>query len=273
MHVSKAETERVLATPPATWQAYEHYLRATHTLALYESSLDRDELLKGRRELSHVLAVDPDYARAHASLARSYLSLWVHRWNDDCPWTAALDRAHQFAREAVRLAPNLPIAHAALGFALSWMRQHEAAIATFERAIELNPNLNDPDFAWILLLAGEPERAIQVLEQHMRLDPFYLPQAPWWLGSACYMVKRYADAVRHLQEAVSRAPSQAIIHRWLGAAYAQLGQLDKAKAEAAEAQRIEPWFTIGQAHFALACKRPEDAEHFRDGLRTAGFPE
>ena len=26
VHVNKAETERVLATPPATWQAYEHYL-------------------------------------------------------------------------------------------------------------------------------------------------------------------------------------------------------------------------------------------------------
>ncbi len=32
VHVNKAETERVLAKPPATWQAYEHYLRAADTL-------------------------------------------------------------------------------------------------------------------------------------------------------------------------------------------------------------------------------------------------
>ena len=32
VHVNKAETERALAKPPATWQAYDHYLRAADTL-------------------------------------------------------------------------------------------------------------------------------------------------------------------------------------------------------------------------------------------------
>ncbi len=143
------------------------------------------------------------------------------------------------------------------------MRQHEAAIAEFERAIVLNPNLNDFHFALALVLAGEPARAIQTLEAHMRLDPFYLPHTPGWLGFAYYMLERYADALPHLQECVSRAPNLAQSHHWLAATYAQLGQLDKARAEAAEGLRIEPWFTIGQALFARTCKRPEDAEHFK----------
>jgi len=42
----------------------------------------------------------------------------------------------------------------------------------FERAIVLNPNLNDFFFAQTLSVAGEPARAIQTLEAHMRLDPF-----------------------------------------------------------------------------------------------------
>ena len=205
VHVNKAETERVLATPPTTWHAYEHYLRAADIIVRFGSSINKNDLLQGRRGLEHALAIDPNYARAHASLSRSYVTLWVHRWDDDCPWSAALDRAHQSAREAVRLAPNLAGAHVALGWTLVWMRQHEAAIAAFQRAIGLNPNLYDPDFAWTLLLAGEPERAIQTLTAHMRLDPFYLPAAPWWLGCAYYMLKRYVDALRHLQEAVSRA--------------------------------------------------------------------
>jgi adenylate cyclase len=219
------------------------------------------------------LAIDPNYARAHAALSRTYLSLWVHRWDDDCPWSAALERAYHSAREALRLAFNLPEAHVALGYALTWMRQHEAAIAEFERAIVLNPNLNDFHFAWTLVFAGEPARAIQVLEAHMRLDPFYLPHAPGWLGFAYYMLERYADALPHLQECVSRAPNLAQSHHWLAATYAQLGRLDKAKAEAAEGLRIQPWFTIGQSLFARTCKRPEDAEHLKDGLRKAGYPE
>jgi adenylate cyclase len=81
------------------------------------------------------------------------------------------------------------------------------------------------------------------------------------------------DALPELQKAVSRAPNHGHTRRYLAATYAQLGQLDRAMEEAAEAQRIEPWFTIKQGIFARICKRPEDAERFNDGLRKAGFPE
>jgi adenylate cyclase len=273
VHVNKAETERVLAMPPATWQAYEHYLRAADTLVSFHSSLNKKDLLQGRRGLSRVLAIDPNYARAHAALSRTYVSLWAYRWDEDCPWSEALDRAHQSACEAVRLAPNLPAAHVALGFTLIWMRRHEAAVAEFERATVLNPNLNDFVFGWTLVVAGEPARAIQLLEAHMRLDPFYLPFAPWWLGAACYMLGHYEDAARHLQAAVSRAPNMALGHHWLAATYSQLGRLDKARAELVEGLRIQPWFTINQMPFIRCCKRPSDAEHLKDGLLKAGYPE
>jgi tetratricopeptide (TPR) repeat protein len=120
------------------------------------------------------------------------------------------------------------------------MRQHDAAIAEFERATELNPNLTDHHFAWALLVTGEPIRAIRTLEAHMRFDPFYLPRVPSLLGFAYYLHGRYADALAQLQKAASRAPNHGHCRRYLAATYAQLGQLDKAREEAAEALRIEP---------------------------------
>ena len=107
----------------------------------------------------------------------------------------------------------------------------------------------------------------------MKLDPFYQPGAPGSLGFAYYLLGRYVDALPHLQEAASRAPNHGHIRRYLAATYAQLGQFDRAQDEAADALRIEPWFTIDQGIFARICKRPEDAEHFSEGLRKAGFPE
>ena len=273
VHVNKAETERALAKPPAVWLAYDHYLRAAHTLALFHSSFNKAELLQARRDLDRALAIEPNYARAHAALSRSSIDLWVRRWDDDCPWTAAIDGAYQSAHEAVRLAPNLSDAHVALGWALGFMRQHEAAITAFERATQLNPNFTDYHFAFVLLVAGEPAKAIQTLEAHMRLDPFYQPSAPGTLGFAYYLLGHYLDALPHLQEAASRAPNHGHSRRYLAATYAQLGQLGRAKEEAAEALRIEPWFTIDQGIFARICKRRDDAEHFKDGLRKAGFPE
>lgn len=273
VHVNKAETERAFAKPPAVWLAYDHFLRAAHTFARFHSSFSKHDLLQVRRSLDQALAIDPKYARAHAIHSKSSISLWVHRWDDAYSWPAAIDGAHQSAREAVQLAPNLSDAHVALGWALSFMAQHEAAVAEFEHATELNPNLTDHRFAFELLVTGEPTRAIQALKAHMRLDPFCQPHAASLMGFAYYLLGRYADALPHLQKAASRTPDHGHSRRYLAATYAQLGQLDKAKEEAAEVLRIDPWFTIDQAIFAKICKRPKDGEHFNDGLRKAGIPE
>jgi adenylate cyclase len=87
------------------------------------------------------------------------------------------------------------------------------------------------------------------------------------------MLGRYTDAVPHLLRAVSRAPNLALGHHWLAATYAQLGRLDEARAEATEGLRIQPWFTISQMPFTRTCKRPEDGERLKYGLREAGYPE
>jgi len=83
--VNKAETERALAKPPAAWLAYDHYLRAAHTFLRFHSSFDKEDLLQVRRSLEQALAIDPDYARAHALLSKSYIELCLHRWDDAGP--------------------------------------------------------------------------------------------------------------------------------------------------------------------------------------------
>ena len=60
--------------------------------------------------------------------------------------SAALDRAYTLALKGVQLDPNLPMAHAHLGSALTWKRQLDAALAEFEKAMALNPNFR----AWRL---------------------------------------------------------------------------------------------------------------------------
>jgi adenylate cyclase len=63
------------------------------------------------------------------------------------------------------------------------------------------------------------------------------------------------------------------VHIFLAASLAQLGQLDEARAEAAEVLRIDPKYTIaGTARRLALFKRPEDAVHMFDGLRKAGLP-
>ena len=93
------------------------------------------------------------------------------------------------------------------------------------------------------------------------------------MGQANYMLKRYEEAVRLFRECISRVPNLQIPHIWLASAHAQLGQLEEARAEAAEVLGINPGFTIEGYKRFLLHKRPEDVEHRIDGMRKAGLPE
>jgi adenylate cyclase len=273
-HVNKAEIERTINKAPETWQAYDYYLRAADRHASFWSSLKATELYETRRLLEQSLAIDPDYARAYARLAWTHISAWNNSLDNDYLNPAALERAYHLAGRAVQLDPNLPQAHAQLGQILVRRREHVAAIAEFERAMALNPNFTDWRFTEALVLAGDPVRAIEAVEQHMRLDPFYVPLAPYWLGLAHYMLKQYTQALSLLRECASRAPNFRAGHVWLAATYAQLGNIEQARAEAAEVLRIEPGYTIEGAGAQLnPFKRAQDAEHYFDGLRKAGLPE
>jgi adenylate cyclase len=273
-HVNKAEVERTLLKPPATWHAYDYYMRAADILASLHSSFKVEELYETRRLLQQSLSMDANYARAHAMLAYTYSVSYGNPLDSDYLNSTTIDHALQFARNAIQLEPTLPQAHGSFGTALTWRAKHDAAIAEFEKAVLLNPNFTDYRFAMALVFAGEPARAIEVGEAHMRLDPFYFPLALGWLGLAYYMLKRYSEAITLLRECVSRAPNMRAGHLWLAATYAQSGQLEEAREEVAEVLRIEPNYTIdGIARRFAVFKYPKDSDHYFDGMRKAGLPE
>jgi adenylate cyclase len=271
-HVRKAETERTRSKPPTSWQAYDYYLQAVDAMASFDASFSVVDLYETRRLLHQSLSMDASYARSYAILANTYDAAWVNQLDSDFLNPSALDQAHQFARKAVQLDPNLPLAHASLGFVLMFKHEHDESIAAFERAIALNPNYVGWPFGAALVLAGESRRAIDVLEAYMRLDPFHAPVG--LLGLAHYMLKQYSQALPVLRDCVTRAPNLRPIHVWLAATLAQLGQLEEARAEAAEVLRLQPNYSIsGTPRRLMAFKNPKDDRHFFDGLRKAGLPE
>jgi adenylate cyclase len=123
------------------------------------------------------------------------------------------------------------------------------------------------------VFAGEPARAIEVLEANLRLDPFQNPSRLGYMGHALYMLKRYTEALPPLRECAASLPYFRIVHLWLAAAYAQLGELADARIEAAKVLQLEPDFTIERRMRTAVYKDSKDAVHFLDGMRKAGLPE
>jgi adenylate cyclase len=269
-HVNRAEAERTLLKPPATWQAHDHYMRGAITFAQYRASYNVEQLYQARAILERSISADPDYARPHALLAGTYLNAYLNSVDGDYRNPLALERAYELARKAVHLDPDLPLAHAVLGDALGCKQRFEESISEFERALSLNPNFSYFHYAMILVMAGEHVRAVEVVKTHTRLDPFYEPLAPFMAGMAFYMLENYADAVISLRETVLRAPRFMQGHLWLAATYAQMGRVDEAQAEAAQVLDMLPSYTLPAS---TPFKRRADAEHLLDGLRKAGLPE
>ena len=53
-----------------------------------------------------------------------------------------------------------------MGWALFWRREHDRALAAYERALAINPNLADWRYGQILAHAGRPEDGIKALQIH-----------------------------------------------------------------------------------------------------------
>jgi TolB-like protein len=167
-HVNKAETERTLLKPPAAWEAYEYYLRGVEAHSLHLTKRTKDSLYEARRLFEQSIAIDPNYARAHAMLSLNHHAAYCEPIDGDYVNPAVHDRALQLAETAVQLDPRLPLAHSVLGWASLWKRRHDACVAQFERAFALNPNFIDHRFGYVLIMVGEPAKAIETRERSPR---------------------------------------------------------------------------------------------------------
>jgi adenylate cyclase len=272
VQVNRAEAERILNKPPATWEAYDYYMRAAAVYDGFMASRIVEELYKARRFVEHALSIDPAYARAYAKLSQTYTVAYMEPSDGEYMTRAVLDRAYSLATKAVELGPNLPFAHATLGWALLWKGEHDAAISATEHALNLNPGFSYPNRALILTYAGQADKALEVIAATKRLDPFHPPSLFGFLGHAYYVLGRYAEALPSLRECAYRAPDFRAAHAWLAATYGQLGQLEKARMHVAEILRIEPGCSLGRVRRLIVYRNAGDADHLLDGLRKAGLP-
>jgi tetratricopeptide (TPR) repeat protein len=239
----------------------------------YQSSQEVTVLHEARRLLEQSIASDPNYARPYSALGISHLSSWTNYGDRDFLKPPAMERAHEFARRAVQLDPQLAYAQATFAHVLTWGRQHEVALGAVNRALQLNPSYRHWQVAAILMFAGELDRAVESMKAYMRLDPYYPTSALGWLGVAYCTLGRLNEALDLLRQAVARSPKRAMFHYWLAAVYGHLGDLGPAKEQAVRLLALQPDFTItGTARPLAAFRAATHVEHFANGLRRAGLP-
>jgi TolB-like protein len=275
--IEDTSRRRAAAKRSADLAAYELVLLGEHA----EKEFTEDGVLRARALFHQAIERDPENARAHASMARSYLDELWSDWSAD--WDAAAAQALAWAQKAVALDELDNRARTNLGEAYNLAKGNfEAAQAQFAKALELNPNDADAYClrGWCYVYAGEGEEAIACTDRAMRLSPFDLEACLNAQFAAHYLARRYAEALA----ALARIPDPSVGNEAFRAAcYAQLGRDDDAR------QAMETFMSEGPEEFTdwpgedpeawrrywtrqIPFRVPGNLEHLLDGFRGAGMP-
>jgi len=254
--LSPDERVRVGREPTTDMLAYQLYLQGRHSyirfsdegmreaITYFERAIERDgryalayaAIAKAYIELGETGLLSPDeaYPRAKAAaaqalaldgeLADAHCTVGYGKMVYEFDWTGA----EAEYRRALELSPNNSDAYDLYGRLCASLERHEEAVAMYRRAQELDPLAHRVDVASGLLRAGRYEEALAAARQAVEVDRGHA-RAHSTLGWALLRMQRPAEGLAELERAVALAPGATMWLAQLGEAYAQAGEVDRAR--------------------------------------------
>ncbi len=206
--LTSAERERIEAVPTENLEAYDLYLRGRHfwyqrSLAAFDSAIGY---------FNQAVFLDPEYARAYAALAETYVLLPEYG-GPSIPEMLPLAKA---ATERARaLDPDLAEAYTASAYikhVFEW--DWDGAERDYLKAIELNPDYSTAHqwYAELLGVNGRWDEALTEVRKAVELDPLS-PAANEIMGILLTYAGRPDDAIPVYERALRIVPN------WVDAIY------------------------------------------------------
>jgi adenylate cyclase len=264
--ISHSERRRALQKPPATLTAWEAWQRALWHWSKGSNLATRLAFLQ------RTLQLDPEFASAHAMLVRLYLSEATQGVGRTLEEGVRLAEAE--AQIALDLDPQNSMAHASLAWVLDHQGNAAAALTEAEIALRVNPNDSEGHLikGHVLAMSGRFAEAQQSLSIALRLDPRgpTAPAAKHNQTVACYLARDYQVAESITRQSIREYPDLPRAYVWRAAVLGQLGHHD-ALAALEKAASVAPGYLRYKTDERSPYMRPEDHDHFLEGLRKAGW--
>jgi adenylate cyclase len=221
-------------------------------------------------------------------LAATHRQDWTYEWTADLP--AAEQRAFELAQRSVALDPSLPYGHQQLAYLYVYRLNHEDAIREAEQATQLGgPNYADGQavLAQVLIYAGEPRKAVPLMEKAMSLDPkpvyylYHLGQAFYVMGQyekyqngdAQKAMEYYQQAETYLKKAMEMNRNHRPSRSHLVAVYMESGREPEARAIFAQFPDMRRLINISERRSHSPHKDEMIRQKYIDALRRAGSSE
>ncbi|MGC2414999.1 MAG: adenylate/guanylate cyclase domain-containing protein [Stellaceae bacterium] len=268
-NLRQAEIERAKRKRPDNLDAYDLYLRAL-PFAQVAMPGDADKALA---LLEQALALEPDFAAAHALAAWCYEQRYQRGGVRDEDKVAGL----YHARAAIESGADDALTLATAGFSIGLIaHDYATAMEVIDRALTLTASSAIAlGFGSVILgHAGDSTRAVDYAERALRASPpdFMTYLSYSGLGLAHYVSGNFTESVLAGRRAAQANPRFSYPQVVQTAALVQSGRLDEGKTLARHVLELEPNFTIAQfvkAHTG----RADIWQPIGEALRQAGLPE
>jgi TolB-like protein/Tfp pilus assembly protein PilF len=261
--VAEAERSLIRRKPPSDLTAYDTYLLGMEA----KHKVTQEGLDEGERLFRRALEIDPQLARAYVGLAYIY----DYRIDLGLGTSVAdnLTKLMEAARNAVRLDPNDGETQLVLGHAFAYRGMADQALEQFAKAEALAPSNADLliNIAWFLPQFGQPDRAVELTEKALKLNPNY----PYWynqeLRLAYFFGRQFDKSVKYAKQVTTPFATD---YAYLAAASAMAGDMAGAKVAAAQVVRLDPNWSV-EKYLSDGGGYPDDAAMlFIEAARKAG---
>jgi tetratricopeptide (TPR) repeat protein len=255
-------TTQILMPAPETQAGENEEARQLYTAGRYYSTRRTAEGLRQAIErLERAVELDPEYAIAHSELADCYALL---NWYVEPPPPGAWERAKDSALRAVEADPNLPEAHASLGFVrLHFDRDWIDAERELRKAIQLKPSNQVAHrwYAYSLSAMGRHDEAYAEIERARQISPQSAVIATA-VANVLFLAGKFDEAVAQARKSLETDPGAVAAHTILRWAYELKGMHNEAMA-AFEQERSfagdTPTTHAKRAHVLAATGKTDEA--------------
>ena len=266
--LTEGEQARVIRKGTDNIEAYSKLMQARGHL----NRLNKHDNILARQKAEEAIALDSDYAVAHAILGMTHW-LDVILGSSKSP-RQSMAQAMELAQKASSLDDSVAMAHSLSGLIYTLTGQYEKGVSECERAVASEPNNESAHrlLGLALRYADRREEAIPIYQRAIRLSPIPKSTTLFGLGLAYIFTGRYEEGVAACKKAVDIQPNNILSQVNLTFAYTVSGREEEARATAAQVLRLDPDFSVARfAKKTLKYKNKSDTERFVDALRKAGL--
>lgn len=256
---------------PTSLTAWDLVLRGDHQL--YQQLGTRWNSDEAQSLYRMAIEQDPDYAPSYAGLAYSLCLELKEGIAEEQQYVEKLMLEN--AEHAVRLDESNPWCQVILGRVQQQLKEYDAAVMTYRKAVELCPSSSKAHFglSFGLSVTGQYDEAIESIDRAIELSP--RDPMSWSYHTVKALTYIYSEKFDLAASSSEVSSSYTTANHWapvlLAPSLIHLGHYDEALKVLEKAKRMKPDLSVHAVTEAFATRNEADTLAIQEGLMDAGL--